>query len=173
MHIYLLRHGIAAGVGEGGVTRDAERPLTNEGRAKMKLAAKGMRALGLKFDYVFTSPYVRTVQTARIVAEEFGLGDELVEVASLAAGRVFSHRSGHGADALLEVGAYDFESALLVGHMPDVSELASVLLSGGRGLGIEFKKGALGCVEVSALPPRAPGTLRWLLTSKQLQLIGE
>jgi phosphohistidine phosphatase len=173
MQIYLLRHGVAADVGEGGVTRDADRPLTGEGRAKMKLAAKGMRELGLRFDYVFTSPYVRTAQTARIVAEEFGLKDEVIEIASLAAGRVFSHRWGHSADALIEIGAYDFTSALLVGHMPDVSELASVLLSGERNLAVEFKKGALCCVEVSDLPPRAPGVLRWLLTPKQLQLIGK
>lgn len=173
MQIYLLRHGIAADLGEGGVRRDEDRPLTDEGRAKMKLAAKGMRELGLKFDYIFTSPYLRTVQTARVVAEEFKLEKSVVEIAALAAGRVFSHRWGHSADALIEIGAYDFTSALLVGHMPDVSELASVLLSGERNLAIEFKKSALCCIEVSDLPPRAPGVLRWLLTPKQLQLIGK
>lgn len=171
MLIHLLRHGIAADLGEGGVRRDEDRPLTNEGRAKMKLEAKALRAMGLKFDYIFTSPYLRTVQTAQVVADEFK--QEIVEIASLASGRVFSHRWGHSADALIEVGAYEFESALLVGHMPDVSELASVLLSGERNLAIEFKKGSLCCIEVDRLPLRTPGTLRWLLTPKQLQLLGK
>jgi len=88
MLIHLLRHGIAAEFGEGGVRRDEDRPLTNEGRAKMKVQAKAMRALGLKFDYIFTSPYLRTVQTARVVADEFK--QEIVEIASLAPGRAFS-----------------------------------------------------------------------------------
>lgn len=173
MLIYLLRHGIAAEFGEGGVRRDEDRPLTSEGRAKMKVSAKAMREMGLEFDYIFTSPYLRTVQTARIVAEEFGLEEQVIEIDSLASGNVFSHRWGHNADAFIDISAYDFESALLVGHMPDVSELASVLLSGERHLMVEFKKGGLCCIEVSGLPSHPPGILRWMLTPKQLQLIGK
>jgi len=172
MLVYLLRHGIAADLG-GSVRRDEDRPLTDEGRVKMKLQAKGMRRLELKFDYIFTSPYLRTRQTAEVVAAEFGMEKKLVEVASLAAGRAFAHRWGNNADALVEVGAYSCESALLVGHWPDVAELASVLLTGERNAAIDFKKGALAAVEVAGLPPRSPGVLRWLLAPKQLQLIGK
>ena len=69
IEIYVMRHGIAADLGEGGVLKDADRPLTLEGRAKLKQAALGLRELGLKFNVIFTSPLLRARQTAEVVAE--------------------------------------------------------------------------------------------------------
>jgi phosphohistidine phosphatase SixA len=60
-----------------------------------------------------------------------------------------------------------------VGHMPDLSELASYLLTGNRNLHVEFKKGSVCAIEVSSLPPRGPGLLRWLATPKQLRLMNK
>jgi phosphohistidine phosphatase len=173
MELYLLRHGIAADLGEGGVTRDADRPLTDEGRAKMKQEAKGMKKLGLAFDLIFTSPLVRTRQTAEIVAEVLSLEDRIVITEALAPGRSFMHASYKHAEIFLEIGAHECSRALLVGHQPDMSEYASILLHGQRGVNVEFKKGALCAIEVSSLPPRTPGALLWLLTPRQLKLIAE
>jgi len=45
--LYLMRHGIAADLGEGGIINDEDRPLTPEGRARMKQAAAGIKELDL------------------------------------------------------------------------------------------------------------------------------
>ena len=57
----------------------------------------------------------------------------------------------------------------LVGHEPELGELAARLL-GARGA-VEFKKGAVCRIDVDALPPTAPGALRWLLPPKVLRSI--
>lgn len=171
IEIYILRHGIAAELGEGGILKDADRPLTLEGRAKLKQAALGMKAAGLKFNVIFASPLLRARQTAEVVADALDLQHRVKILDALAPGAQFAQGEGGHAEIFLELGAYQFDRALLVGHMPDLSELASYLMAGNRNLNIEFKKGTLCCVEVSSLPPRGPGLLRWMLTPKQLRLM--
>jgi phosphohistidine phosphatase len=173
IEIYIMRHGIAADLGENGVLNDADRPLTLEGRAKLKQAAQGLRELGLKFNVIFTSPLLRARQTAEVVAEVLDLQHKVKMLDSLAPGRQFAQGEGGHAEIFLELGAYQFDRALLVGHMPDLSELASYLLTGNRNLHVEFKKGSVCAIEVSSLPPRGPGLLRWLATPKQLRLMNK
>ncbi|MEK7833788.1 MAG: hypothetical protein AAB401_22060, partial [Acidobacteriota bacterium] len=69
--------------------------------------------------------------------------------------------------------AFQFDRALLVGHMPDMSEIASYLLAGNRNLNIEFKKGSLCTIEVSSLPPRGHGLLRWMMSPKQMRALSK
>ncbi len=173
IELYLMRHGIAAELGEGGVVRDADRPLTLEGRARMKQAAGGLRELGLKFNMILTSPLLRARQTAEAVAEVLDLQHKVRIVESLAPGQAFATGEGGHAEIFLELGAYQFDRALLVGHQPDLSELASYLLTGNRNLNIEFKKGALCAIELASLPPRGPALLRWHMTPRQLRMLGK
>ncbi len=168
MHIYLLRHGIAADF-VAGLARDADRPLTKEGWKKMREEARGMQKLGLAFDLIFTSPYLRTRQTAQAVAEVYEFdADSIISIESLAAGRPFAHPPYRKPEVFTDIGAYDFQKALVVGHMPDMSEMTSFLLTGATTTHFEFKKGSLCLIEVDGLPPRHPGVLRWMLTPKQL-----
>ena len=168
MHLYLLRHGIAADV-SAGITRDADRPLTKEGWKKMREEARGMKKLGLEFDLIFTSPYLRTQQTSQAVADVYEFdADSIITIDNLAAGRPFAHPPYRNPEVFTDIGAYEFKKALIVGHMPDMSEMASVLLTGTVTTNIEFKKGSLCLIEVDDLPSRRPGVLRWLLTPKQL-----
>jgi len=60
---------------------------------------------------------------------------------------------------------------LLVGHQPDLGELASVLVWGSPTAGISFKKAGVARIVTANLPPAATGELRWLLTPKQLLMI--
>jgi phosphohistidine phosphatase len=173
IELYLMRHGIAADLGEGGVLKDADRPLTLEGRARMRQAAAGIRELGLKFNVILTSPLLRARQTAEAVAEVLDLQHKVKIMESLAPGMAFVESAGKHAEIFLELGAYQFDRALLVGHMPDISELASFLLTGNRNLNIEFKKGSICAIEVASLPPRGPGLLLWQMTPKQLRLLGK
>jgi phosphohistidine phosphatase len=168
-----MRHGIAADLGEGGVLKDADRPLTLEGRARMKQAAAGVRELELKFNVILTSPLLRARQTAEVVAEVLDLQHKVKILNSLAPGSAFVEGEGKHAEIFLELGSYQFDRALLVGHMPDLSELASYLLTGNRNLNIEFKKGSICAIEVASLPPRGPGLLRWLMAPKHLRTLGK
>ena len=173
IEIYLMRHGIAADLGEGGVLKDEDRPLTLEGRAKLKQAATGLREMGLKFNLILTSPLLRARQTAEVVAEILDLQHKVKILAALAPGRQFAQGEGGHAEIFLELGAYQFDRALLVGHMPDLSELASYLMTGNRNLNVEFKKGTICAVEVSSLPPRGPGLLCWMVTPKHMRLMSK
>ncbi len=50
---------------------DSERPLTDKGRKKMRQIAKALRHLGVEFDLILSSPYVRACETAEILADVF------------------------------------------------------------------------------------------------------
>src|SRR5688572_24749324 len=67
MEVYLLRHGIAE---DGSPTgRDADRPLTDEGRRKLRDVLKLAAAGGVRPDLLVSSPYLRAKQTAEIAQE--------------------------------------------------------------------------------------------------------
>jgi len=57
----------------------------------------------------------------------------------------------------------------LVGHEPDLGELAAKLL-GARGM-VEFKKGGVCLIDVDGATPGGPGTLRWMLPPKALRAL--
>src|ERR1700751_3425189 len=71
MNLYLLRHGLAVDLGEHGINRDADRPLTAKGKAKLGKIATAMQAIDLSFDLILSSPYLRARQTAEIFADSF------------------------------------------------------------------------------------------------------
>jgi phosphohistidine phosphatase len=163
MNLYLLRHGIAADPGTAGITRDRDRPLTLEGRDKMRRSAAAMRALKLEFDLIISSPFVRARQTAEIVAAAFGAEDRLE----------FETELGCGGDARLVIQGLAARqpapgAILLVGHEPDLSRMISVLLSGDPGLAVTMKKGSLCKLVAAPLRPGRCATLEWLLTPKQM-----
>ena len=76
MILYILRHGIAEDEAPKG--DDGARRLTPRGRAKMRAVAAGMRALGLRYDVILTSPLVRAVETAAILADVYAPGHEVI-----------------------------------------------------------------------------------------------
>lgn len=63
--LVLMRHGVAEDHHPGG---DSARRLTDQGLERAGLAAQGLLALGVRADVVVTSPLVRCVQTAELVA---------------------------------------------------------------------------------------------------------
>jgi phosphohistidine phosphatase SixA len=62
---------------------------------------------------------------------------------------------------------------MLVGHLPDLPELASLFTWGAPDGNIALKKAGVIRIITEALPPAAKGELQWLLTAQQLSLIGE
>lgn len=160
----VLRHAIAEDSSASG--RDEDRRLTGEGKRKLREVVAGMRALELPVECVLTSPLRRAVETAEIVAEGYD-APEIEHTPALA--------PGAGPDAVIAaLGNVGRPSGIvLVGHEPDLAELASTLLTGTPGLvHMVFRKAGLAGVVVASLPPRSAGTLEFFLTPGQLRRIG-
>jgi len=157
--LYLIRHGVAEERGDAWPD-DSKRPLTEEGTSRMRKAARGLSRLGITFDIVLTSPLVRARQTAEIVAGGLAPRPSLVNIESLAPD------AGYAAlMADLEKHARKPRIAL-VGHEPDIGELAARLIGSRRA--IEFKKIAICRIDLDEIPPSGPGQLRWFVTPKIL-----
>jgi phosphohistidine phosphatase len=156
LKLYFLRHG-QAGNRDEWQGDDSARPLTTDGKRRMKREAAAIRRLDLGLDVILTSPLVRARATAEIVAEALGPSARLVTDPRLAPGFGPRHLK-----ALLAAhrGA---EALMLVGHEPDFSQTISHLIGGGR---LDVKKGALALVE---LEDRAGlGRLVWLIPPRVL-----
>jgi len=161
VQLYIVRHGIAQPRGAAGVSCDAERALTPKGRRRTRLAAEGLTALGCRPERIGTSPLRRCEETAVIIADVV-CPEAPVEVCEfLAPGAVVE-------DVLDWMGRFVHDSMMIVGHMPDVAEIASGLLSAGTGLDMVFKKAGACSIWFDGEAARQVGRLEWLLQPRHL-----
>jgi phosphohistidine phosphatase len=146
MRFSLLRHGIAVEAGTPGFENDRERPLTAKGERRMQRSAKGMLALGLSYDLILSSPYLRARQTAEIVAQVLNTpeGVRLSDVLTPEGNPRQLIEAVHSDDR-------DRHDILLVGHEPYLSRLISTLLTGGPNLPVVMKRGGLCALDVETL----------------------
>ena len=81
MQVLVVRHAIAEQREEFAPTGkdDSQRPLTHDGRRKMRRGAVGLRAVVPAIDVLATSPLLRAVQTAEILAAVYN-GRNMVTV---------------------------------------------------------------------------------------------
>lgn len=151
MLLYLLRHADAEGVR----TTDAARELTPGGQRQAKTVATYCRRMGLRPELILASPFRRTVQTAEAVAG--ALEDMTMQSEPFLA-------SGMDPEtALKELAAYGWaHSLMLVGHQPDIGQLAAVLLGINDAGGMSVGKATLIGIEVDRLAPGG-GSLQFFL----------
>jgi phosphohistidine phosphatase len=166
MNLYLLRHGLAVELGEHGINKDADRPLTGKGKAKLGKIAAAMQAIDLSFDLILSSPYLRARQTAEIVADSFNARKRVEFSEALTPGG----SSRKLVEVINRLGPSS-NGVLLVGHEPFLSELISLLVSGGTGVPVLMKKGGLCKLSAESLQHGRCATLEWLLTPKQMMLM--
>jgi phosphohistidine phosphatase len=162
--IYLVRHGLADARGPK-YPDDDLRPLTDRGKARLRQQNAGLLALDVRFDGILTSPLVRARQTAEVLAEAFARKPKITEYPALAPG-------GRAIDAIADLAAFARRRQIaLVGHAPGIGQVAARLI--GARHGIDFKKGAVCCIEVAGLPVTGWGDLRWFLTPRMLRTLGK
>jgi phosphohistidine phosphatase len=77
MKLYVLRHAIAVERGTDPGLKDSDRMLTREGIRKLKLVIAAMKQLGISFDLILSSPYLRALQTAQLTARGLGAKKKL------------------------------------------------------------------------------------------------
>jgi phosphohistidine phosphatase len=167
MNLYIIRHAIAVDEGTTEYEQDSQRPLTDKGKKKMHQIAKGLRALGVDFDLILSSPYVRAKATAEILADVFKVKADIA----------FS-------DNLIPMGDPDLliaemnekhsaNSIALVGHEPHLTALISLLITENVGVDITLKKGGVCRLSADDLHHTRKAALEWLLTPGILVEIGE
>ena len=95
MQVLVVRHAIAEQREEFARTGkdDSQRPLTHDGRRKMRRGAVGLRAVVPAIDVLATSPLLRAVQTAEILAAVYN-GRNMVTVKGLFPTASFPRSSG-------------------------------------------------------------------------------
>jgi phosphohistidine phosphatase len=167
MELYLIRHGLAQPLGNKNDFADEKRALTSQGRERMREVARGLRKLAVKPELILTSPLVRATETAEIVADTVGVDKQMLLItANLAPGSVFEQ-------LLAEIKDKRAESVVLVGHEPDLGELAGLIISGEDHFSVPLRKAGVCRIDVTETVPAFKGTLVWLLTPKQLRIIGK
>ena len=158
MKLYLVRH--AAAVERGGDVAEEQRFLTPEGRVFFRKTARTMLNQGLAPGLILTSPLIRAVQTAEILAQTLDYIGPLVVTDALAPGFDVS-----GLKGLLS--AYrNVAELVIVGHEPDLSSVAAALLVSPAG--ISLKKGAAIKLKIDPNTPGAPAEFKWLAAGKNL-----
>jgi phosphohistidine phosphatase len=136
MNLFVVRHAIAEDAAPG--QADAARELTAKGVRRFKQSVLGLRALGIHFSRVLTSPWLRAAQTTRLlapivdgptIATDFLIEKPRTELLALIAG----------------TNQRDRTATAVVGHEPWLSELVAWLAFGDprHGEAFDFKKGGM------------------------------
>ena len=153
MNIYLIRHGDAEKISKG--VKDFNRKLTLEGESILKIAVKSWKKLIPSFDYIISSPYIRAVQTGKIIALEYD------QINKFKANEKVS--SGSKTDDIIEIAnSLDGNDFAFVGHEPDFSMHVSKLISS-KGAFISFKKGAIAKIVFDNKASLSKGVLEFLI----------
>ncbi len=163
MIVYFLRHA-SAGEPKSDPAKDEKRPLDDDGIAQCGHVGRALAAMDVHVEAVISSPLKRASQTASLVSNEIGyegkleLDDALRPAANFRDFRDLLARSER------------YESILVVGHNPNLSQfLGRVISSGAAEANIDLKKGAVAKVEMG----RRSGELHWCLTPKLLRTLYE
>lgn len=140
MTLYLLRHAEAS----DRAPTDAARELTALGSEQAQTVGAFCKKRGIKPNLVLTSPFKRAVQTASLAAASLGLTPQTAP---------FLTSGMDTENALFELTAYkQFASVMIVGHQPDLGQLAATLL-GTRPDALPVDKASLICLEIERLAP--------------------
>jgi phosphohistidine phosphatase len=163
IELYLVRHALAAERGPK-YPDDRERPLTPAGSKKFAQSVPGLTEMDVVIDLVVTSPLVRARETAMLLSAGLKPKPPVVEAEALAPGG-----RPQAINETIKTHVKKYRRIALVGHEPDLGDLASRLL-GARGR-VEFKKGGVCFIEMDGATPTGPGTLHWMLTPKALRAL--
>lgn len=164
MRIYLLRHATAE-LRRTNLS-DRERRLTTDGHKELTAVGKALAKLKVRPDEILASPYRRAWDTALGVSTALRPAPKPLELSALMPGsnpvRLWTELKKHHAAKVV----------MLVGHEPLLTEFAAFLL-GSPNLTIHLKKCGLIRLDVHTVQiDRPAGTLRWVLTPRQMERMG-
>jgi phosphohistidine phosphatase len=156
MILYLLRHAEA----EPHRPDDFSRALTESGRAQADRVGVFLSGHDIRPELILTSPVRRAKETALIVSRILGIEDPQL-MPWLSCGM-------HPESALAELAGYsELNSLMIVGHEPDFSSLAALLLGLRKSDAINIAKASVAAIDVRRVVPGS-GVLKFLLPVKLL-----
>jgi len=157
MNLYIIRHAIAVDEGSADF-EDSQRPLTDKGRRKMRQIAKGLYALGVEFDLILSSPYLRAQETAEVLADVLKVKKKIIFSESLIP-------ESEPEKVIAEINeSHTVDSLAIVGHEPHLSSLIGLLAANNPNIDITLKKGGVCYLSADDLHHAHRATLEWLLT---------
>lgn len=131
MKLYLVQHAKA-------VSKDVdpERSLSDQGRQDIQKVAAFIKSLNLSVDYLWHSTKKRAIQTVEILAEVIKINKEKIERQGLA--------PNDNVMAIKDEIVSAQHDTMIVSHMPFVSKLASLLLTGHElAATVKFRQGGI------------------------------
>jgi phosphohistidine phosphatase len=159
VRLILFRHGIAQDRADPDCPPDPLRALTDEGVEKTRAAAAGLRALQIAPRAVWTSPYLRAVQTADLAAQALDV------------------RARRTTEALLpdadpralvdELRFADVDEVLCAGHAPHVDRFVAYVVGSNVDV-VAVKKAGAAAIDLDG----KEGVIRWVATPRMLRLMG-
>jgi phosphohistidine phosphatase len=167
MKLLMIRHAVAEAREDFARTGkdDHLRPLTDDGRKKMKQAARGLYKLCPDIELLATSPLTRAAQTGAILDSVYG-GLQEVEIDELTP-------EAAPADFLRWLRQRKEGVVAAVGHEPSISLILSWLLTGGERRIFSFRKGGACLLDFPGEVGAGTATLLWALAPGQLRDLAE
>jgi len=159
--LYLVRHGSAEPRGSLG---DEKRRLTTDGRREVATAGAALQRIGVAPGRIVSSPLLRAVETAVILAGKFGFKgapETLPEALP----------DADPADFLRRLGNFPPGGILVAGHMPHLASSLSLALTGSASAGMGFPKAGAARVDFGGAPRVGAGLLVWFLPPEVLEAI--
>lgn len=133
MRLYLVQHGEAASKDV-----DPNRPLTEKGKEDISRMADFLKKRGIRVSATWHSGKLRAIQTAQILGE--AVSTEIAKQEDLA--------PNDPVDKWLEKLNARVKDVMIVGHLPFLQKLASLLLVGDESSRlITFRTGGVVCLE--------------------------
>ena len=134
MRLYLIRHGISLPE-----EKDPEKSLSQEGKEQTQKIAEFLKTKSVKVDAIWHSPKLRAIQTAQIISKSIFCPEiqERNDLNPLDSVEKFPE----------EIQSLS-KDLMIVGHLPFLQKLASLLLSGSEtNQFISYKNSGAVCLE--------------------------
>ncbi len=154
MLLYLVQHADAVSKEE-----DPARSLSDKGIQDIVKVAKHVASLDVKVSQIFHSNKIRAFQTALVLAENLQRETGIIEVDGLAPmddPQIWFER-------ISQING----DIMLVGHLPHLSKLASLILTGDKDKNvIDFKMGSVVCLKKSE---DGKWSFEWMITPEEIK----
>ncbi|UCE72046.1 MAG: phosphohistidine phosphatase SixA [Nitrospiraceae bacterium] len=148
MRIYLVQHALSVSKEE-----DPSRSLSDRGIADMRKVAAFVQQMDIVVHKVYHSGKMRALQTAQVLEEHLNVETEIAESDGLAP----IDDPQIWCDRLASMN----QDVMLVGHLPHMSGLASLLL--GRDAGSEVVTFEMGCIVCLHRTDQGTWSVDWLI----------
>ena len=164
MELYILRHGKAQEFAQN-ISSDAKRELTQLGKNELECIAKAIKNLKIEFDVIISSPLVRAKQTAEIIIKYVKSKKKSIIIWDELNPEVNTEKT---VEKLIKL--KPTSSVLLVGHEPHLTSLiTSIISNDSKIMNISLKKGGFVHIQCNSMKSKISGSLRSLMTPKQLK----